>query len=148
MTSSDRHPPHGRGYQLYLMHPDGTDQRRLTEGEGLNVHPRFSPDSRRIAYLHQDRGSNSVWVVNIDGSGRRQVLQEENDMFTRDVCWSPDGKSLAYTLIWQRDEQNRKVLGVPEADPNPQVVIVDAEGKTRRPLNLPRALFFDSPDWR
>ena len=35
VTVSDRHPPHGSGYQLYLMHPDGTDQRRLTEGRGL-----------------------------------------------------------------------------------------------------------------
>ncbi len=149
VTTSDRHPPHGRGYQLYLMRPDGTEQRRLTEGEGLNVHPRFSPDSQRIAYLHQDRDGNSVCVVNIDGSGRRRVFQEENDVFPEMCCWSPEGKELACTLItWQRDEQNRKVLGVPEADPNPQVVIVDAEGKTRRPLNLPRALFFDSPDWR
>ena len=83
VTVSDRHPPHGRGYQLYLMHPDGTDQRRLTEGRGLNVHPRFSPDSRRVAYLHQERGSNSLWVVNIDGSGRRRVLQDRERHVTR-----------------------------------------------------------------
>ncbi len=121
----------------------------MTEGRGLNVYPRFSPDSRRIAYLHQERGENSIWIVNIDGSGRHRVLQEENDVTPDSCCWSPDGKSLACTLLtWQRDEQNRKVFGLPGADPNPQIVIADAEGKTRRKLNLPHALFFDSPDWR
>ena len=45
-------------------------------------------------------------------------------------CWSPDGKSLACALMtWQRDEQNRKVLGIPGADPNPQIVIVNVEGE-------------------
>ena len=34
VTVSDRHPPHGSGYQLYVMRPDGTEQRRLTEGRG------------------------------------------------------------------------------------------------------------------
>jgi len=32
VTSSDRHPPFGHGYQLYLMKTDGTQQRRLTKG--------------------------------------------------------------------------------------------------------------------
>jgi Tol biopolymer transport system component len=148
VTVSERRPPHGRGNQLYLMRPDGTEQRLLTEGIGLNVHPQFSPDGRRIAYTHQDYGGNSIWVVNIDGSGRHRVIQEENDVFPEYSCWSPDGQALACNLMqWQRDEQNRKFLGGPESHP-PQLVIVDAEGTTRRSLNLPRALFFDSPDWR
>jgi TolB protein len=110
------------------MRPDGTDQRRLTEGKGLNVYPRFSPDGRRIAYLHQERGTNSLWVVNIGGSGRRQVLEEENDTSPEYFCWSPDGKSLAYTLEdWQRDEND--------------------DGKNRRLLNLPRASWVGALDW-
>jgi BlaR1 peptidase M56/WD40-like Beta Propeller Repeat len=37
VTCSDRHPPYGSGYQLYLMKTDGTQQRRLTKG-GLNCY--------------------------------------------------------------------------------------------------------------
>jgi hypothetical protein len=40
VTQSDRHPPHGSGFQLYLMRPDGTGQRRLTEGGGENINQR------------------------------------------------------------------------------------------------------------
>ena len=47
VTQSDRHPPHGSGFKLYLMRPDGTGQRRLTEGGGENINARFSPDSLR-----------------------------------------------------------------------------------------------------
>ena len=49
VTVSDRHAPYGSGYQLYVMHPDGTGERRLTEG-ALNCYPKFSPDGKRIVY--------------------------------------------------------------------------------------------------
>jgi Tol biopolymer transport system component len=148
VTSSDRHPPHGSGYQLYLMHPEGTDQRRLTEGRGLNVYPRFSPDSRRVAYLHQERGVTSLWVVNIDGTGRRQILQDENDTSPDHLCWSPDGKSLAYKLFdWQRDEKGKK-SGIDPEKANARIAIMDDDGKNSRPLMLPRARWIGEPDWR
>ena len=147
VTVSDRHPPHGRGYQLYVMHPDGTGQRRLTEGPGLNVYARFSPDGKQIAYHHQDRDGDSIWIVDRDGKGRRRVLAEENDVAPQFCCWSPDGKRLAITLeTWQRDEQNRKVLGL--GDSNPQIVIVDIDGKNRRTLDLPHADWIGTPSWR
>jgi len=148
VTSSDRHPPHGRGYQLYLMHPDGTGERRLTEGGGLNVYPRFSPDSRRVAYLHQQHGKNGVWIVDIDGGNRRQVVQEENDTSPEYVCWSPDGKSLAYTMEdWSRGNDGKKFLSG-DIDSNPRIAIIDIDGKNSRPLKLPRATWVGAPDWR
>ena len=98
----------------------------------MNVYPRFSPDSRRIAYLHQERGLNSLWVVNIDGSGRRRVVQEENDSSPDHFCWSPDGKSLAYKIEdWQRDENGKKFLGGSE-ESRPRIAIIDDEGKNSR----------------
>ncbi len=119
------------------MHSDGTDQRRLTEDRGLNVYPRFSPDSRRVAYLHQDRGINSLWVVNIDGTGRRQILQDENDTSADHLRWSPDAKSLAYKLFdWQRDEKGKEFLDPEKA--NMRIAIMDDDGKNSRPLILPR----------
>jgi Tol biopolymer transport system component len=38
VTVSDRNIPDDSGYQLYIMRPDGTDERRLTEDRGLNVY--------------------------------------------------------------------------------------------------------------
>jgi hypothetical protein len=63
-------------------------------------------------------------------------------------CWSPDGKSLAYTMEdWQRDEKGKKFIGSTE-EANPRIALIDAEGENPRPLNLPRARWLGSPDWR
>lgn len=147
VTVSDRHEPHGRGYQLYVMHPDGTEQRRLTEGRGLNVYPRFSPDGRRIVYLHQERGVNSLWIVNIDGTGRRMLMQEENNVMPDHVCWAPDGKSLAYvTELWQVDEKGKKTHD--PAKSLAELWIIDDDGKNARQLPLPPMAWISQPDWR
>ena len=79
VTVSDRHPPFGSGYQLYVMHPDGTAEKRLTVGGGLNCYPRFSPDGKQIVYNHQAHSEDSLWIVNVDGSNRRQILASDND---------------------------------------------------------------------
>ena len=137
VTVTDRHPPHGRGYQIYLMRPDGSDQRRLTEDKGLNVHPRFSPDSRQVAYLHDERTGSGLWVVNIDGSGRRRVLQFEDETSTQHFCWSPDGKSLCYEITYEKSvgKDGKRIDG---ESIKPRLWIIDAEGANRHPLNSPR----------
>jgi Tol biopolymer transport system component len=148
VTVSDRHEPHGSGYQLYVMHPDGTAEHRLTQGKGLNVYPRFSPDSRKVAYLHQERGKNSLWVVNIDGTARSLVVEEENDTSPEQFAWSPDGKSLVSKLEdWKRDENGKKFIDNPE-DANQRLAIIDVDGKNSRPLALPPARWVGAPDWR
>lgn len=148
VTVSDRHPPHGRGYQLYLMRPDGTDERRLTEG-GLNSWPRFSPDGQRIAHLRSEKGEVGLWVVNIDGSGRRLVVREENDTGpSQFCCWSPDGKSLAFPMeTWSRDEEGRRFVNGLEGS-NPRFAIIDSDGSNLRTFDLPHAGWLGAPDWR
>lgn len=79
VTVSDRHPPFGHGYQLYVMHPDGTDQRRLTEGGGLNCYPRFQPGTNRIAYHHSGNDFEGLWLVDFDGSNRKQLLSSDQE---------------------------------------------------------------------
>ncbi|HEX9311707.1 MAG TPA: hypothetical protein VGA30_02630 [Actinomycetota bacterium] len=63
--------------QLYVVRPDGTHLRRLTEIEA--EYPAWSPDGKRIAFMSMQpdaRGSDpnyDVFVVNADGSGLRQL---------------------------------------------------------------------------
>jgi TolB protein len=68
----------------------GAKETRLTEDE-VNSRPRFSPDGRRIAYVH----NATVWVMNADGSGKRQV----SDRSAGGPSWSPNGASIAFSAL-------------------------------------------------
>lgn len=145
VTTSGRHPPHGRGYQLYLMRTDGTHERRLTEGPGLNVYPRFSPDGRQIVYAHQRRGEDSLHVVRLDGMKRRRVTTDPDAQPC--ACWSPDGTRLAVRMHnWERGPDGRGTMRPEAADW--RLVIMDADGGNQRRLPLPKATFMGAPDWR
>jgi Tol biopolymer transport system component len=151
ITGSDRHPPHGASYQIYLMKVDGTQQRRLTAGR-LNVGARFCPDGRKIVYLCQTaKGENSIWVVDVDGQNAREILKEADLAAPCGVFWSPDGKQLAVILFdWQLDEKGKK-FGNATKDANFRIQLMDADGHNRQELKLANAesTFIDScGDWR
>ncbi len=148
VTVSDRKEPKFPNYQLYVMHLDGTDQRLITEGVGGNVYPRFSPDGKQVAYLYWDNKQHNLRVVNTDGSGRRVLINEENDVSHDFPVWSPDGKSIAYRMqTWERDPKDgHKFMSVGKS--KPMLGVIDADGKNPRTIKLPPALYIESPDWR
>jgi Tol biopolymer transport system component len=67
---------------------------RITDGEGSDGWPTWSPDGQRIAF-HSDRSGNwDIWIVGIDGSGLVQLTTNpRNDRYPN---WSADGK-IAFT---------------------------------------------------
>jgi hypothetical protein len=147
VTCSDRHPPYGRGYQLYLMKTDGAQERRLTRG-GLNCGARFSPDGKKIVFIHQTaKAGNSLWTMDVDGKNAREILAEINLAFPHGACWSPDGKQLAVVMLnWEQVVNGRRV-GIA----NPRIEVMNADGSDRRQLKLqgPSFTYIGSlGDWR
>ncbi len=137
------------GYQLYVMHPDGTGRRRLTES-GLNVEPRFSPDSRRIAFIGCEEGKKrNLDVITLDGRDRRRVYEESDDNYVDGVCWSRDGTQLAAVVkTWSYNEDGQKAWSVDHRN-NPRLFIFsEVGGWSRRILRLPPALELHALDWR
>jgi Tol biopolymer transport system component len=91
-----------RGDTIHVMTPRGTRIRDLGGG-GAQECAVWSPDGRRIAYCgHSGDGNWAVWVMNRDGSHRRQLthpvlVQPAGSGGDYPGAWSPDGKRIVYS---------------------------------------------------
>jgi Tol biopolymer transport system component len=129
------------GWQLYVMRPDGTESRRITEG-GNPFYARFSPDGRRVIYTDNARGGQGIWVVDADGKNARLLLPVDRES-TASACWSPDGKGMAVVIsplnpASPGDKGYRPV----------RIVVVDLDGRRQSESFLDNAGNPDMPDWR
>jgi hypothetical protein len=81
-------------WNIWTMNPDGSDRRRLTQNQGRNVQPAWSPDGRRIAFVSDRDGNPEIYVMNADGS-QQQRLTYHSGPDTM-PAWSPDGQRIAF----------------------------------------------------
>ena len=76
---------------IYTMPIAGGTPTRVAEGLAYEQQPRFSPDGRRIAFVSDRAGGDNIWVMNVDGSDKRQVSKEDFRLLNQ-PSWSPDGR--------------------------------------------------------
>jgi imidazolonepropionase-like amidohydrolase/Tol biopolymer transport system component len=76
---------------IYVMPIAGGTPRRIAEGLAYEQQPRFSPDGKRIAFTSDRGGGDNIWVMNLDGSDKRQVTKEDFRLLNQ-PSWSPDGR--------------------------------------------------------
>jgi len=76
-------------YDIYRVNSDGTGLRQLTDGPGVEEHPSWSPDGKRIVYSDYEKGT--LWIMNADGSGKVELGEGGNPH------WSPDGKRIVHS---------------------------------------------------
>ena len=61
----------GLNSQIYIVRPDGSGFRRVTNGSGDMVEPSFSPDGSQIAFCGSD--GTALYIINTDGTGLRRL---------------------------------------------------------------------------
>ena len=106
--------------------------RQVTATESAEYQPRWSPDGSSLAFLGTRRGltdlettmeDTHVWVVNADGSGRRE-LGAPMDNRQGSATWSPDGRSVYCTV---QERGHVRLYQLPLA--GPPVVVIAADGR-------------------
>jgi dipeptidyl aminopeptidase/acylaminoacyl peptidase len=83
--------------RLGVMAPDGSDRQILPTGDDLDFasEPAVSPDGKRVAFTAMTHDQWDLYVMNADGSDRRQVTSDPGSDFG--PAWSPDSDSLVFT---------------------------------------------------
>jgi imidazolonepropionase-like amidohydrolase/Tol biopolymer transport system component len=76
---------------IYVMPITGGTPARIADGLAYEQQPRFSPDGKRIAFVSDRGGGDNIWVMNVDGSDKRQVTKEDFRLLNQ-PSWSPDGR--------------------------------------------------------
>jgi TolB protein len=61
--------------EIWIMEPDGSNQRQLTVGSAQTHSLTVSPDGRYIVYVSDRTGDRQIWRVNIDGSNPIQLTR-------------------------------------------------------------------------
>jgi Tol biopolymer transport system component len=120
---------------LWRSRTDGSERLQLTTPPVQATMPRWSPDSKRIAYF--DASPGEPWridLISADGGRSEPLLKEGRNQM--DPNWSPDGHSLMYSYFPLFERAPPEKLGV---------YIVDL--KTRRVKKLPGSDGLWVPRW-
>jgi len=143
---------------------DGMNQLRVRQLHGYLWSPQYSPDGKRIAFIHNASGRGQIFVMNADGSDAVNI--SKNDFCDRTPVWSPDGNRIVFasdrTGNWdiftmnseggnqQRLAGNEGLDRAPAWSPDgrriaweshlsgmPNIWVCDADGRNSHPLIVP-----------
>jgi TolB protein len=91
-----------RDFQIHVMNADGSHVEKLTAiREGADF-PAWSPDGKQIAFVGDLGARQSLYVMNLDGSGLTRIYREtqlETGEYLTAGSWSPDGDWILFTRI-------------------------------------------------
>jgi Tol biopolymer transport system component len=88
-------PPCSDG-ELFVIRPDGSDLRQLTDDELYQQYPSWSPDGSHLAYIASNQSDYSweVFTMAADGSDVRRLT--DSPAYESSPLWSPDGRLLTF----------------------------------------------------
>ena len=132
--------------QLYTVGLEGGVARRLTDGPGYAVFPRFSPDGAQLAFTAQYDGNTEVYLMPADGGSPKRLTYtatlERDDLGDR---MGPNN----IVMAWRNTSPEVVFRSrMHSFDPfNGQLFSVGADGDLPRVLPVPRGGFLSlSPD--
>jgi serine/threonine protein kinase len=86
----------GGNMDLWVMNPDGSNQRQLTANSRNNTQPVITRDGRYLIFVSDRSGTANIWREDIDGTNPRQLTNGSGEAYPS--C-TPDGKWVLYTFL-------------------------------------------------
>ncbi|MBD0326361.1 MAG: PD40 domain-containing protein, partial [Pyrinomonadaceae bacterium] len=83
-------------WDLWVMKPDGSEQKQLTFDSRTNRYPSVSPDGRYIVFVSDRTGTDQVWRINSDGGNPQQLTNSDGSTLP---TFSQDGAWVLYTSV-------------------------------------------------
>ncbi|HEX5417955.1 MAG TPA: S9 family peptidase [Chloroflexota bacterium] len=151
--------------QVWCCDVAGENARQLTGSGERNRGARWSPDSRRIAFVSDRVKKSGIFVLPMDGNGEAREITRHN-VEIGELAWAPDGRTIAYVVTVDPENPNEEDLKEEAAprvratrridykqdgrgylgDARRQVVLVDVTSGERRQLTT--SLFDHAfPEW-
>jgi len=86
---------------------DRRPARQLTNKPGSDSQPRWSPDSKHLAFVSDRDGSSQIYLVSPTGGEPKKVSRLK--MGPSNLTWSPDGASIAFSadISWPEQHEDK-----------------------------------------
>jgi imidazolonepropionase-like amidohydrolase/Tol biopolymer transport system component len=78
---------------IYVMPITGGGAKLISGGIAWDVQPRFSPNGKYISYTSDKSGGDNIWIMNRDGSGKKQITKESFRLLNN-ATWMPNSEYL------------------------------------------------------
>ncbi len=114
---------------IWLADKNGSNVKRLTAFEGVEIDPHFSPDGKYIAFTGQYDGNIDVFVIGVNGGEPKRLTWHPNPDFVKG--WSPDGQYVIFVSGRAR---------APYPDPDQLWKVSHNASTTPQPLMTARAI--------
>ncbi len=99
----------GRFPQLYISNLDGSELRRLTYSDSIDVEPKVNPKTgAEIVFVSGRSGMPQIYKMNIDGANVMRLTNGEGEAVN--PSWHPDGQHIAFSWTKGYDPGNYNVF--------------------------------------